>query len=83
MISNEDFLSSLGLLVSHLKPTQTLVPAAAGNTEIEMGDGLKWGACACVHVHMHKCAHSCIGKSLMIFYLNINKCQPEILTEFF
>ena len=47
-ISNEDFLSSLGRLVSHLKPTQTLIPVAAGNREMEMGDDLKWGACVCI-----------------------------------
>lgn len=36
----------------------------------------------CVYLHMR--AHSCIGKSLMTFHLNINNnYQSEILTEFF
>lgn len=35
----------------------------------------------CVYLHMH--AHSCIGKSLMAFHLNINNnYQSEILRIF-
>ena len=84
-ISSNYFLCFAGLLVSHLGQIQNLIPIKG------FRNGRWWWLEWCVHVCVcdvwmcvHACVHPCVGKSLVIFYLDIsNNCQIEILTEFF